>query len=310
MNVILLCLLVMACLALGIYVISALRCLFTFGWSNAALAFSSPLADAADLLRREDLAPKHADGFLFHTAPLIAFTAVSLAALCIPAAYGLIAFDPSIGVFYFLTVLGPFVVAMMNAGWSQNSHEGVFASFRAAAHLISYEVPIGFAAIGPVMAASSLSTTRIVEGQHGLWYIVWQPISFLIYIAAALFMSYRRPFDTPQAGTELEAGVLGEYSGPRLLIFKAALDGILLLLCALGAVLFLGGWQGPALPGAFWFGIKTFALGAMILWLGHRLPRLRHDQMLSFCWKVLLPVSLVNIAIVGILILVLPDFRS
>ena len=166
-------------------------------------------------------------------------------------------------------------------------------------------MPLGFAAIGPAMAAASLSTVRIVEAQATLWYGVWQPLGLAIYVVATLFMTYRRPFDIPQAGGELEGGVLAEYTGPRLLLFNIALNALFLLLSAMGVVLFFGGWHGPLLPGPAWFLIKSWALTTLLLWAGRFLPRLRHDQMLSLAWKVLLPASLINVALVGIIMLVL-----
>lgn len=310
MNLVYASLIAFAVIAIGIYLLRLLRTLMTVGFGSIGLAAVSPIVEAAGLVRREDMVPESADGFLFRSAPIIGLACVALGMLVIPLGYGIVAFDPSIGVFYFLVVLGPFVVAMMNAGWSQNSHEGTLAAFRAAAHLISYEVPIGFAAIGPVMAAGSLSTTKIVDGQAGLWYIAWQPLGFALYIAASLFMTYSRPFDTPQAGSDLECGVLGEYTGPRYAVFTFALDGLFLLLSALAAVLFFGGWRGPVLPGPVWLFAKTFGIVLLILFIGRRCPRMRPDQMLSFCWKILLPLALLNIAIVGILTLVLPSFKS
>jgi NADH-quinone oxidoreductase subunit H len=302
--------LVMLGLLLGVYVISVLDRLVAFGRREFTAALISPLAEIAALLRQENLLSLAADNLLFRSAPLIALTCVGLAALVIPLGPGLYAFDPSIGLFYFIVVLGPFVVAMMNAGWSQNSKIGIFGTFRAAAYLLCYEVPIGFAAIGPVMAAESLSTVRIVEAQDPLWYAVWQPLGVGIYLVSALITSYRRPFDLPQADSELDGGVLADYSGPRLLLFKAALNGIFLLLCAMGVVLFFGGWHGPWLPGPVWFLIKTFVLAALLLWIGRFMPRLRHDQMLAMAWKVLLPASLVNVALVGIIILIIAEGGS
>lgn len=299
-------LLVLLGIVLSSYFVAVLERLLTLGLRRFAAAVVSPLAEAAALLGQENLQPRGADTFLFRSAPLIALAAVASAALVIPLGPNLIGFDPSLGVFFFMAILTPFVIAMMNAGWSTNTKAGLFGTFRAAAHLLSYEVPLGFAAIGPVMAAESFSTVSIVEAQAGLWYGVWQPLGVLIYLLAALIMTYRQPFDIPQADTELEGGVLAEYSGSRLLIFKVALDSIFFLLMAMGVVLFFGGWRGPLLGGPFWFLLKTFALAALVLWMGRFLPRVRHDQMLSLSWKILLPASLVNIMIVGILTLVIP----
>ncbi len=299
-------LLVMLGLLAGAYGIAVLERLIALGPRQIVTALVLPISEAAALLRQEDLVPRGADGLLFRSAPLIALAVVALAGLVIPVGPGFIGFDPAIGLFYFIVVLSPFVVAMMNAGWSQNSKDGLFGTFRAAAHLISYEVPLGFAAIGPVMAAESLSTTRIVEAQTGLWYAVWQPLGLAIYLLAALFVTFRHPFDIPQAGTELEGGVLSEYTGPRLLLFKTSLNAVFLLLMAMGVALFFGGWQGPFLAGPIWFALKTGALAGLVLWAARFAPRLRQDQMLTLAWKVLLPASLVNVALVGILALLIP----
>jgi NADH-quinone oxidoreductase subunit H len=299
-------LIVVAGLLLGAYSIAVLEQLIASGLRHIRTALVLPLAETAALLSQENLAPRGGDGLMFRSAPLIAVTAVGLAALVIPLGPNLVGFDPSIGLFYFIVVLGPFVVAMMNAGWSQNSKEGLFGTFRAAAYLLSYEVPLGFAAIGPVMAAESLSTVRIVEAQSALWYVIWQPLGLAIYLLSALMLAFRHPFDMAQAGNELEGGVLAEYSGPRLLLLKVALNALFVLLMSMGVVLFFGGWRGPFLPGPVWFVLKTAVLAALVLWASRFVPRLRHDQMLSLAWKILLPASLVNIVLVGILALVLP----
>jgi len=306
MNSVVLVLLVLFGLLVGTYCIAVMEQVAALGLRRFGLAFVFPLAEGIMLLRQENLLPRGADSFLFRSAPLIALTTIALAALVIPLGPHVIGFDPSIGLFYFIVLLSPFVVAMMNAGWSQNAKEGLFATFRAAAYLISYEVPIGFAAIGPVIAAQSLSTQRIVETQVSLWYVVWQPLGAAIYILAALIVTFHSPFDAAQAGSELEGGVFAEYSGSRLLLFKVALHAIFLLLMSMGVVLFFGGWQGPLLPGPLWFVLKTFALAACVIWGVRFFPRLRHDQMLSLSWKILLPASLVNIMLVGILALLIP----
>lgn len=306
MNKIALSLLVLLGLLIGTYCIAVLQQLVLRGPRRVGVAFVLPIANAVMLLRQENVLPRGADTFLFRSAPFIALAVVSLTALVLPLGPNLIGFDPTIGLFYFIVLLSPFVVAMMNAGWSQNSKEGLFSTFRAAAYLISYEVPIGFAAIGPVMAAQSLSTQQIVHAQAGLWYVVWQPLGLFIYLFAELFASFRHPFDSALGGSELEGGVFAEYSGARLLLFKVALDAIFLIVMGMGVVLFFGGWQGPLLPAPAWFALKTFALSALVLWVGHFIPRLRHDQILALSWKILLPASLINITLVGILTLLIP----
>ncbi|MEO8953676.1 MAG: complex I subunit 1 family protein [Ktedonobacteraceae bacterium] len=306
MNTILTVLLVLLGLCIGTYCIAVLQHLVLLGPRRVGAAFVLPISHTLLLLRQENMLPRKADYFLFRSAPFIALAVVAMIALVMPLAPNLIGFNPSIGLFYFIVLLSPFVVAMMNAGWSQNSKEGVFSTLRAAVHLISYEVPIGFAAIGPVMAAQSLSTQHIVQSQAGLWYVVWQPLGLVIYLLSSLFATFRHPFDSPIGGSELEGGVFAEYSGTRLLLCKFALDAMFLLLMGMGVLLFFGGWQGPLLPPTLWFILKTLALAAIVMWIGRFLPRLRHDQMLTLCWKMLLPASLLNITLVGILVLIIP----
>jgi NADH-quinone oxidoreductase subunit H len=306
MSTIITALFVLTGLFLGTYGIAVIQQLVLLGPRHMVDAFVLPVATAWQLLHQENLVPRNADYFLFRSAPFIALAVVALTALVMPLSPNLIGFNPSIGLFYFLVLLSPFVVALMNAGWSQNSKDGLFSTFRAAAYLISYEVPIGFAAIGPVMAAQSLSTQQIVQSQAGLWYVVWQPLGLVIYLLAALFVTFRHPFDSALGGSELEGGVFAEYTGPRLLLFKFALDALFFLLMGMGVLLFFGGWQGPLLPAPLWFVLKTFLLAAGVLWIGRFLPRLRNDQMLTLCWKILLPASLVNITLVGILTLIIP----
>ena len=290
-------------LLIGVYALAVMDDLFLLGARHWRLAFVAPVAHAADLLRQRDRRPAGADTFLYQSAPLIAVVTVALAALVIPVGAGLVGFDPSIGLFYFIVLLSPFVIAMMNAGWSQNSKVGLIGTFRAAAHLISYEVPLGFAAIGAPMAAQSLAMGHIVTAQSHLWFAVWQPLGVIIYLVAALFPAFRHPFDAPYADSELEGGVLAQYTGVRLLLFQFALKAMFLLLMAAGVTLFFGGWQGPFLPGPVWFTLKTLGLTALVTALSRFVPRLRHDQMLTLCWKVLVPASLVNIGIVGVLAL-------
>ncbi|HJU27307.1 MAG TPA: complex I subunit 1 family protein [Rhodanobacteraceae bacterium] len=295
---------VLAVLVLGAYALAVLERVFAHPRA-LMLAFAAPVIDAVRLLREEDVVPRNGDRLLFRSAPPIAVACVALAALVVPVGSDLVGFDPSIGLFYFIVVLGPVVIAMMNAGWSQNGKEGLFGAFRAAAVLLAYEVPLGFAAIGPVMHAQSLSLVRIVEAQATLWYVAWQPLGLAIFLVSALIMTYRHPFDIPQAHSELEGGVLAAYSGVRRLLFRVALDALFLLLMTVAALLFLGGWRGPLLAGPVWLALKTFALAALVLGAARFCPRLRHDQALALSWKILLPASLVNITLVGILTLIL-----
>lgn len=231
-----------------------------------------------------------------------------LAAWVVPFGAGRVGGDPAVGLFFFLALLAPVVVALANAGWSANGKFGVVASIRAAAHIVAYEVVLGFAILGPAMAAESLSIVRIVESQQELWNVVWQPLGIALYLVSVMMAAYRAPFDTPFAGSELTGGVLGEYGGARLLVFRAALAALLFIVAAVGAAVYLGGWHGPPgigrfLPGPVWMLLKSYALVAVILWVGRLVPRVGHEQMLAFAWKVVLPVSFVNLTLVGVLML-------
>jgi NADH-quinone oxidoreductase subunit H len=289
------------------YGMAVVESFVVFGFRQIGPALLLPFVEGLTLLRQQNIKPARADDFLFRSAPFLMVAVVALDPLVLPFGPGLIGFDPAIGLFYFLVLLSPFVVAMMNAGWSQNGKEGLFGTFRAAVYLISYEVPIGFAAIGPVMAAQSLSTQRIVESQAHLWYVVWQPLGLVIYLlAAALIIAFHYPFDSALGGDELEGGVFSAYSGARLLLCKIALHTMFFMLMAMGVALFFGGWQGPWLPGPVWFLLKTVILAGLVSWGSRFFPRLRHDQILALAWKVLLPASLLNITLVGILVLIIP----
>lgn len=298
-------------LAAAVYGTAVLERLVTppAGHRRTVRIIAQPLAAAAALLLVRAPSPVRPDGALYRSAPPVAFVAAALAGWVVPYGPRVVAGDTPVGLFYFLALLAPAVVALANAGWGANGKYGLFGSMRAPAHIIAYEVALAFAILGPVMAAESLSLVRIVEAQRSLWYVVWQPFGLALYVASAMMAAYRRPFDTPIAGSELSGGVLAEYGGARLLLFRAALSALLFLVAAVGAALYLGGWHGPPvvgplLPGPVWMLLKTYALVALILWIGRRTPRLGHDQMLIFSWKLVLPVSFVNLAAVGILILV------
>ncbi len=262
-----------------------------------------PLARALDASRRPDVVPARGDGGLFWSAAPLALALVLLAAAVIPLGPGLVVADLNVGLFYFIVLMAPFAIALMNAGWGANSAYGVMGAFRAAAHLIAYEVPFGFAAIGAPMAAESLSLVRIVEGQASLWYGVWQPLGLALYLVAGAIITYRPPFDLPHA-EDLAGGVLADVSGVRYVLLRGAMLALWALVSALGAALFLGGWLGPLLPGPAWMVLKTAGLMATMAWVGERLPRVRVDQMLALSWKVLVPGTFVHIALTGILLLV------
>lgn len=290
------------------------------GVAAAALAVLASLAGAAFLTRvleRILLAayadpgpaasatipqPQRADHWMYAAAPLVALAGVALATLVIPFGPQLIGADLGIGVFYLLVVLDFVVLGLALGGWGAGSERAIDVYYRATAQLVAYVVPVGMAYVGAIMMARSLSTVEIVERQEGLWYVVTQPIGFLLYIASGLMQCYRPPFIEPFS-RHIGRGILGVFGGWKALAWRLALDGLLFVVAAMGTVLYLGGWQGPLLPGPVWMLLKTYALMALMLWVGARFKPLNSAQMLALSWKALTPLGMLNVLVVGVLIL-------
>ncbi|HWJ02401.1 MAG TPA: complex I subunit 1 family protein, partial [Verrucomicrobiae bacterium] len=171
---------------------------------------------------------------------------------------------------------------------------------RAVAQMISYEIPLVFSLLGVVMITESFKTSAIVEAQSTVWFVVLQPIGFIVYVIAAMAEINRAPFDLVEGESELGCGYFTEYSGLRFGLFYLAEYANLFLISAIAATVFLGGWHGPFLPGWLWFIIKTVFMTFLIMWFRWTFPRFRVDQLMHFGWKVLLPLSLANIVLTGI----------
>ena len=251
---------------------------------------------------RRDLLPSMADRWLYPAGPLSALFGIALAAAVVPLSPTWIGADLGIGVFYFIVVVDFTVLGLAMGGWGANSAHGAEVYYRAVAQLVSYVVPLGLAYIGAIMMAQSLSTVKIIEAQSGLWFIVLQPIGFALYLATGLMQCFRRPFMESFADA-IDHGVLGLYGAWKLWVWRMAFFALLFLVSAMGAVLYLGGWQGPWLPGPVWMVLKTLAMMALLVSIGTRLRPRDTYAMLQFSWKVLTPVGLLNVLIVGGLIL-------
>jgi NADH-quinone oxidoreductase subunit H len=243
-----------------------------------------------------------ADRWLLLAAPVVALGGVALGMVVVPFGGGLIGRDLGIGVFYFIVVIDFVVLGVALGGWGANTTDAVDACYRIVAQLVAYVVPLGLAYVGVIMMARSLSTVTIVAAQSGLWFIVLQPIGFALYLVTGLMQSYRAPFLEPFAAS-IGGGVLGASGGWSAVLWRIALSGVLFLVAAMGAVLYLGGSDGPWLPGWAWMLLKTFALMALMLWLGRRAHPLSTAQMLALSWKLLTPLGLLNVLLVGGLIL-------
>lgn len=263
------------------------------------------LADALKLLVKEDVVPSAADRWVFAIAPIVTFTPAVLIYVVLPFSDRWVVQDLNIGILFVAAMTSMVIPSFLMAGWGSNNKWSVFGALRSAAQLVSYEVPLVLAAVAVVLLAGSLSLNDIVEAQRRSgWFILVQPLGFLVYYVAALAEANRAPFDLIEAESELVAGFNTEYSGMRWAIFFLAEYANLLSGSAIAATLYLGGWSGPWLPPFVWFMLKTYLLIFLAMWIRWTVPRIRVDQLMNLGWKVLLPLALVNLGITGIYVLV------
>ena len=263
---------------------------------------SQEVGPAATPSVKRDIKLLRPDRWLYPAGAVSALFGVALATVIIPFGPDLVAQDLGIGAFYLIVVIDFVVLGVALAGWGANTRDAVDVYYRITAQLVSYVIPLGLAYVGAIMMARSLSLNTIVENQAGIWYIVVQPIGFALYVITGLMQAYRAPFLEPFS-QHLNYGVLGVVGGWQAFVWRLSLAGLLFIVAAMGAVLYLGGWLGPWLPAPVWMLLKTFALMAFMLWLGRRVRPLSTAQMLKLSWRILTPVGLVNVLIVGALIL-------
>ncbi|NQU10628.1 NADH-quinone oxidoreductase subunit NuoH [bacterium] len=271
-----------------------------------------PIADGLKVLTKEDIVPQQADRLVHFLAPVLVVVPALVVLAVVPVAPGYVPVNLQIGLLFALAVSTVSVVALFMAGWASRNKFSLLGAMRAVAQVVSYEVPTVLAAVAVVMAAGSLSTLDIVEAQRGRlvpgisgWY-VWQPwgfIGFILFFMGTMAESARTPFDLPEAESEIIAGYHTEYSGFKFALFQMAEYLATLGMAGVTVTLFLGGYQGPGAGptglgiavGIGWFFLKLFALVFVIIWVRGTWPRIRVDQLLGFAWKLLLPMSLVNI---------------
>lgn len=264
------------------------------------------VADVLKLLVKEDLIPKLADKPLFIIAPVIAFAPSFMVMATIPLTDELQFADLNVGFLYYIAISGLTIVGMLMAGWASNNKYSLLGGMRAAAQMISYEIPLVMSVLGIVLLTGSLNLNEIVEAQStGGWFIIWQPIAFIVFFIAATAELNRVPFDLAEAENELVAGFHTEYSGFRWAMFMLAEYVYMFAMSALIVVLFLGGWLPlPFLgfiPGAVWFSLKFSLVVYILIWFRATFPRIRADQLMEFAWKVLLPVALANIFLTALI---------
>ena len=293
-----------------------------------------PAADGLKLLLKEDIIPIKADRLVFALAPIISVVASLVVLAVIPwgATWATIA-NINIGLLFILAVSSVGVLGLVLAGWASNSKYSLLGALRSSAQMVSYEVGMGLSIIGALMFARTLSMNGIIEGQRadGMWYILFQPVGFIVYLVSALGETNRAPFDLPEAESELVAGYHTEYSGFRWALFFMAEYSAMIVTSAVAVTLFLGGWMLPGIVGSSFFGYgpliqsptwhtpvsivvfaaKIFLLIYVYMWFRWTWPRYRYDQLMELGWKWMIPAGLANIVLTGIwYVLALPSSRG
>ncbi len=278
------------------------------------------LADTLKLLVKEGMTPGGADRFLFNLAPIIAMIVAMLLMAPIAFAKDFQLWNLNIGVLYVSAISSISVISILMAGWASNNKYSLLGAMRSGAQIVSYELSAGLSILSVVVLTGSLNLSEIIRSQQNGWWIfkghIPVLISFIIFLIAVTAETNRAPFDLAEAESELTAGFHTEYSGMKFALFFLAEYVNVFIVCAIGAILFLGGWmpfhignwQGfnhvmDFIPSSIWFFGKTFFLIFIIMWFRWTFPRLRIDQLLNLEWKYLLPISMINILLVTVMAL-------
>lgn len=269
-----------------------------------------PIADALKLMFKEIVVPRRANRRLFLIAPVLSIAPALAAWAVLPFTDELVLADIDASLLYVLALTSMGVYGVIVAGWASNSKYAFLGAMRSAAQIVAYEIAMGFALVGVLMAAGSLNLREIVLGQAGglhQWY--WLPLLplFLVYFISGVAETNRAPFDVAEGESEIVAGFHVEYSGMAFAVFFLAEYANMILIAALTVLMFLGGWLPPFdiapfnwIPPLVWFGVKTSTVAFLFLWFRATFPRYRYDQIMRLGWKVLIPVTLVWIAVIGV----------
>ena len=278
-----------------------------------------PAADGIKLIFKEELIPAQAYRIVFLLAPMITVFPALVIMAVIPWGTSITVFgreiplyiaDINVGVLYLVSIASISVYGIVLAGWSSNNKYAMMGGLRASAQMVSYELALGLAFIGPILSAGSMSLLDIVEAQNPVWFIIYQPIGALIFFIASVAEVNRAPFDMPEADQELTGGFHVEYSGMKFALFFMAEYVKMIAVSAIGATLFLGGFRGPFVDqmpilGPFYLFFKIMVLLFVLIWLRATFPRIRYDRLMAFGWKVLLPVALANVFLTAVILVLI-----
>lgn len=268
-----------------------------------------PIADGIKLMFKEDIVVPHANRLIYIFAPAVIVIAALMCFTVIP--YGgsftllgrrinLVIADVNVGLLFILAISSLGVYGIVMGGWASNNKYSLLGAIRSSAQMISYELSLGLSLVGVLMITGSLSMVKIVETQSPLWFVVYQPLGFIIYMISAVAECNRTPFDLAECENELVAGYQTEYSSMKFGLYYLAEYAHMLAVSSLAVTLFFGGWQGPILPPVVWFLIKVFCFIFFFIWIRATFPRFRYDQLMKFGWKVLFPLALANIAVTAV----------
>lgn len=277
-----------------------------------------PLADAVKAIFKEEIIPNQADRVLYLMGPGISFAAVVITFAVIPFGpevdlfgrqVGLWIGDVNVGLLYLLAIAGLGGYGVVLGGWSSNNKYSLLGALRAAAQMISYELPMALSLLGVVLIVGSLSLRQIVEFQGGWPLVVLQPVGFLLFLVAVLAESNRSPFDLPETENELVSGFMTEYGGIKFALYFITEYAAMVVNSAIVATLFLGGWKWPAfisdlhpLVGVALFLIKVAFVLFLFVWIRSSTPRVRYDKFMRFCWKFMIPLALINLAVTAVVV--------
>jgi NADH-quinone oxidoreductase subunit H len=258
-----------------------------------------PIADGLKMLVKETVIPSGANRAVFIAAPMVTLTLALVAWAVIPFGYGVVVSNINVGILYLFAISSLSVYGIIMAGWASNSRYAFLGALRSAAQMVSYEVSIGFVLVTVLLCAGSLNLTDIVLAQRHIWYVIPLLPMAAIFFISGLAETNRTPFDLPEGESELVAGYFVEYSSMTFLLFFMGEYANMVLVSAMTAILFLGGWLAPFgvapftwIPGPVWFLLKTALMMFVFLWVRATLPRFRYDQLMRLGWKVFLPFSL------------------